>query len=108
MHWMVFFAGLVVPSDVLGQVVQRCPGESGHVTYTFGACPDGTAGESVRAYNPPPGTVAPHRVSNTPRVAVPLVIVGNPAPQGPPAVKPPKPKLSKAKSKRPRYRTIDH
>ncbi|UFH48043.1 hypothetical protein [Pseudomonas sp. KNUC1026] len=103
MFWMVFFAALVLPGLANAQIVQRCVATDGQALYTFGACPDGSAGISVRAFNPPPGSSVPRARPVSPRQPVPLTIVGQPPPAK--ASKPTPERSDKAtkKQKRARY-----
>lgn len=80
MFWLVFFAALGMPSLANAQVVQHCAAADGQVLYTFGPCPDGSAGTAVRAINPPPGSVAPRARPVMPRQPVQLTIVERSAP----------------------------
>lgn len=54
--WLLVFT---MTEKAEGSVVHKCVGADGNLTYTQGACPDGSAGQPYWAYSPPPGSVAP-------------------------------------------------
>lgn len=54
--WLLVFTQA---ENAEGSVVHKCIGADGKLTYTQGACPDGSAGQPYWAYSPPPGSVAP-------------------------------------------------
>lgn len=51
---MVLLLLLLVAPICYGQTVYRCAGPSGETVFSQQACPDGGAGEEVKAHNPPP------------------------------------------------------
>lgn len=68
---------LWLATDSEARVFQRCVDATGHLTYTYTLCPPGSEGIDHRAWNPPPGSIAPPTRRPAPRlVARPVVVVG--------------------------------
>ncbi len=63
LQWLVL-AGMAEQTEA--SVVQKCVGSTGELTFTHSACPDGQPGEPYRAWNPPPGSVAPRPLAKPP------------------------------------------
>ncbi|MBD1588227.1 hypothetical protein [Pseudomonas typographi] len=77
MFQLFFLPAALLASTLEARTFQRCVDATGHLTFTYTLCPPGAEGADHRAYNPPPGSVAPPTGKTpAPRAAMPLVVVG--------------------------------
>jgi hypothetical protein len=54
--WLI---ALTLAEPATGSMIHKCVGTDGRLTYTHGACPDGSPGQPHWVYSPLPGSITP-------------------------------------------------